>query len=245
MVPRFAWTHPEAHVLWSAQASGNDGSARLFNKLKPAMLAAFERSDVRDRELEQLIERLISIAIWQCQGNAQEFELSTAEVKQALSIAPPAMRQSASAQLWRWMYADDWVPTDKSERWRTIIGPLFRDIWPLGAGLGSEDISRNLVNMACECERAFPDAVNLIMDFIVPYKLWYRAWLQPQEQYNDLIQRYPISLLRLTSALIDPSVYPVPDDLGELLDKCRNADTSVVEEPSYVRLYGLRRQRGA
>jgi hypothetical protein len=57
---------------------------------------------------------------------------------------------------------------DQAERWRTLIGPLFRDIWPLDAKLRTEETAENLVLMAMECEGAFPDAVEAIVDLVVP-----------------------------------------------------------------------------
>ena len=45
-------------------------------------------------------------------------------------------------------------------------------------------------------------------------------------------------------ALIDPALYPVPRDLGPLLQRCADADPGCRSEPTYVRLYGLSR-RGA
>ena len=63
-------------------------------------------------------------------------------------------------------------PANKITRWRQIIGPFFREIWPLDASLRSEEATRNLVMMALECEAAFPEAVEAILDFVVPYRLY-------------------------------------------------------------------------
>ena len=60
-------------------------------------------------------------------------------------------------------------PADKATRWRDVVGPLFADIWPLDARLRSKDTTRNLVLMAQECEGAFPEAVEAILDLIIPY----------------------------------------------------------------------------
>jgi hypothetical protein len=45
--------------------------------------------------------------------------------------------------------------------------------------------------------------------------------------------------------MINPVVYPVPNDLSDFLKRCVEVDPNVVREPSYRRLYGLRRQLGA
>jgi hypothetical protein len=45
--------------------------------------------------------------------------------------------------------------------------------------------------------------------------------------------------------MINPAVYPVPNDLSEFLRQCVDGDPGVVQERSYKRLNGLRRQQGA
>src|SRR5262245_30878964 len=52
IVPRLAWDHPEALPLWRSASHSGIGSAPLFNALKPAMLAAFERKQLSDNEFE-------------------------------------------------------------------------------------------------------------------------------------------------------------------------------------------------
>jgi hypothetical protein len=59
--------------------------------------------------------------------------------------------------------------------WSDSYGPLFRDIWPLDARLRSGRATHNLVLMALECEGAFPEAVDTIIDVIVPYDLSNRS----------------------------------------------------------------------
>jgi hypothetical protein len=246
LVPRLAWKHPEAPVLWNAQAVDQIGSACLFNALKPAMLEAFERQELSDQEFEGLVGKLLSVAISRHQGQAGDYELSSAEVRRTLTVGPPIVRQHATWQLWRLMGDADGLPADKAERWRTVVSPLFHDIWPLDARLRSEDISRNLVFMALKCEGAFPDAVEAIVDFLAPYQLYRLSHsLRLERKYDTLMAEHPAAFLRLASALIDPAIYPVPDDLATFLEECVRADPSVATEPGYIRLFALRRHMGA
>jgi hypothetical protein len=71
--PRLAWQHPEALPLWRSYAHGGVGSAGLFNALKPAALAAFERQQLSDDEFEGLVSNLLSVAIWHQRGEAPEY----------------------------------------------------------------------------------------------------------------------------------------------------------------------------
>ncbi len=79
-------------------------------------------------------------------------------------------------------------PPDKAERWQRLIGPIFRDVWPLDAGLRGKKTAQNLVLMALECEGAFPDAVDAIVDFLVPYRLYDLSMsLRVQQKHSDLV----------------------------------------------------------
>ncbi len=62
--PRLAWQHPEALPLWRSYVHGGVCSARLFNALKPAALAAFEHQKLSDDEFAGLVSNLLSVAIW-------------------------------------------------------------------------------------------------------------------------------------------------------------------------------------
>jgi hypothetical protein len=246
LVSRLAWSHPEAPALWKAQAVDRIGSARLFNALRPAMLEAFEREVLSDFELEGLVGKLLDVALWHRQGGAGHYELPPADIRRVLTIGPSIVRQHAAWQLRRLMGETDGLPADKAERWRTVVGPLFRDIWPLDAKLRTEATSENLVLMALRCEGAFPDAVEAIVDVVVPYQLYAMSTFLGLEQPHDLlVSEHPVAFVRLANALIDPAAYTIPSDLATLLQECVSANPQIVNDPGYIRLFGLRRLRGA
>jgi hypothetical protein len=243
LVPRFAWSNPEAAALWRARAYGHIGAPGLFATLKPAFLQIFARRDLSRWELEGLVGHLLQATLWHRQ-NAGGYDLASPEAKRALSVGPPEVRHHASWQLVRW--AAEGQPAERAEHWRDLFGPLFRDIWPLDALLRDERSSENLVRMALAVDTSFPDAVDAITDFIVPYELHSLALsLLLQHEHNMLVPRYPRPFLRLTNALIDPALHPVPSDLGQLLRRCAEADPGCQSEPAYIRLHGLSRRRAA
>jgi hypothetical protein len=235
----------ESLMLWRSYCHGQIGSPRLFNATKPALLKAFERHRLSDQEYEGLVGQLLSVGGSHLAGEALEYNLPPAEIKQALTVGPSAVRRHASRNFWEMAGEEEGQPRDKSARWRAVIGPLFRSVWPLDAGLRSPDTTRNLVYMALECEGAFPDAVEAIHDLIVPYHLYSIAQSLRLEQHHDRLARdFPVAFLKLVNALIDPSLYPLPADLAALLRQYSEAYPAVVEQPSYIRLFGLRRQQG-
>ena len=60
--------------------------------------------------------------------------------------------------------------------------------------------------MALECEGAFPDAVDAILDVIVPYELFQIAIsLRLETKHGELVGQYPLAFLKLVNALVDPN----------------------------------------
>jgi hypothetical protein len=64
------------------------GSSRLFNALKPAMLTAFELTGLSDRELDNLISKLLIVGVWHQRGQALDYALTNREIKHALTVGP-------------------------------------------------------------------------------------------------------------------------------------------------------------
>jgi hypothetical protein len=244
--PRLSWDHAESLPMWRSYAHGSIASARLFNALKPAMLDAFDRRRLSDDEFEGIISNLLSVLIWHQRGKAPEHQLTPVELRRALTVGPSSARRNVAWNLWRMMGSAEGEPADKTARWREVIGPVFRDIWPLDARLRSKGATTNLVLMALECDAAFPEAVEAILDVLVPYELYQIDHsLRLESQHKELVLRHPLAAVKLANALIDPNALAMPTDLAAFLQECLAADPAVANDPAYVRLYGLRRQRNA
>jgi hypothetical protein len=193
LLPRFAWSDPDAAALWQARAFGHIGSAGLFNSLKPAFLQTFARQDLPVKESEGLVGHLLQAGLWHRQDEGG-YDLTSAEAKKALSAARPEVRYHAAGHLRHW--AAQGPPIERAERWLTLFGPLFREIWPLDASLRDEGSSRNLVMMAFQVDTSFPDAVDAIEDLVVPYELHLLAHsLLLQHEHAALVARYPRAFL--------------------------------------------------
>lgn len=209
------------------------------------MLGAFAQPGLSDHASEALISQLLSIEFAHRRGEALDYLLTTAEIKRALSVAMPSVRATAARLFWTAM-GEEQGGLDKAARWRQVVGPVFRDIWPLDAKFRDERVSQLFVLMTLECEDAFEDAVDAVIDFIVPYQLYLIAHsLRLQTEHDTLLREHPRAALKLAHALIDPAIYPVPNDLADLLQLCVDADPGVKGDATYVRLFGLRRLQSA
>jgi hypothetical protein len=100
--------------------------------------------------------------------------------------------------------------------------------------------------MVMECGAAFPEGVETVLDLLVPYQLYSLAHsLRLEPQHENLVAEHPRAFVRLVDALVDPAKYPVPDDLATVLQECVAADPTIANDAAYVRLFGVRRGRGA
>jgi hypothetical protein len=243
---RLSWSHPEASSLWQSYAHSNVGSPRLFNALKLATLEAVEQRHVPDDAVEAIVSKLLNICICHRRGEALEYNLSSGEMRRLLTVCQLSARRNTSWNLWRFMGDAQAEPVDKASRWHKVVGPIFQSIWPLDARLRSQDTTRYLVLMALECQGAFSEAVDAIIDLIVPYELHQISIsLKLEDTHRELVHQDPLSFLKLTNALVDATLFSIPNDLAEFLQECVAADPTVVAHPAYVRLNGLRRQRNA
>jgi hypothetical protein len=245
LIPRLAWTSDEAAVLWRANAYDRLGSSRLFNAVKKDLLIAAALPDLSHLEAETLAGRLFQVALRHQNGDAADYELEAGEVRRMLVVGSDEVRSTISWQLWRLM-GEEAPPTERGQRWRTSVGPLFRAIWPLDAHLRNERLSENLMRMALDAGDAFTDAVDAIVDLVVPFRLWDVAHsLRLEAKHANIDQEHPKPFLRLLNALVDPALHPPPGDLADILERCRQADPTVVQEPSYRRLLGISRASSA
>lgn len=100
--------------------------------------------------------------------------------------------------------------------------------------------------MAMNSDDAFSEAVDAVVDVLAPYELYsLEHTLRLEAAHAALIDRYPRAIIKLSSALIDPLLHPVPRDLSKLLDDCENLDPQIIHDPSFLRLNGFRRLSSA
>lgn len=249
MLPRFQLEHAEALAMWKANAQARAGSAVLFNALKTPLLAIIPRTELSDAEGSNLATRLLDVLVWRQMGSAENYELAPVEVRDLLAVSPARLREHLAWLLWR-LQGDnalaDGQLAAKGTRWRELVGPIFKQIWPLDARLRTKRASQNLVEMVMETDDALPEAVDTVVDVLSPYELYsLEHTFRLEAAHAALIERYPRDIIKLAHALIDPLLHPVPRDLGQLLHDCQLRDPQIVHDPAFLRLDGFRRLSGA
>jgi hypothetical protein len=141
------------------------------------------------------------------------------------------------------MAEEDSEPKNRAERWRQVIGPFFRDIWPPDAACRDVRVSHELVLMTLECEDAFPEAVEAILDIIVPHDIFSVAMsLHVEDRHKDQSARHPEAFLKLLDASTDPARAQPPHDLADVLAVCLSAEPNLANTATYQRLHAVARR---
>ncbi|MDX2484685.1 MAG: hypothetical protein QNK42_13595, partial [Pseudodonghicola sp.] len=139
------------------------------------LLAIIPRPELSDNEAGNLFVRLINVIAWHQLGSAPEYELSATDVRDLLAVGPARLREHAAWLLWR-LQVDEPSElggiSDKGDRWKALVCPVFQAIWPLDVRLRTKRSSESLVHMVMETGTAFVEAVDTVVDYLGPYKLY-------------------------------------------------------------------------
>lgn len=247
-LPLFDWASPEAALLWQARSRDRYfvGPPALFNKLKVSFLQAFERPETESETLRGLIQQLLHVALWRRRPKDMAYDLTSAEVKRALSVIATEERHSTAWHFFNWIKADDDDEMTSAERWRSEVGPLFREVWPRDSRARDTQTTEYLTWMAIEAGDAFPEVVDTILEYLVPVDLQFiRIELRQEKADRDFAMEFPNAYLKLLDALIDVRSQPIPDDLGTALETCEASDPSVRSMPEFQRLTAAWKKRAS
>ncbi|HUO91404.1 MAG TPA: hypothetical protein VMU22_00705 [Rhizomicrobium sp.] len=250
MFRRLSWSEPDARHLWGARAyDGRPGMPRMFNALKADFLETFQRPDRSHDERQALVAQLLRALMWKDGESHPPYEIESYEVRRAFATAPSTTRQTAAWLFMNWLRAKDegGVKGETPDvRWRGLIGKTFREVWPLDAKLRDPETSHRLIWLPLSCDTEFGDAVDFVVNLIVPMRLFQISVAFEFEKAGKiLLQKYPRPFLRLLNAAIDPLLYRVPEDLGEVLEQIEVAEPASVDDDAFRRLTGAWKLRQA
>jgi hypothetical protein len=216
--------------------------------LKVPLLEALQRADFSHGEAQDLIAQLLAALIMKKPGEAETCSIEGIEIRRVLAEASPDTRRTTAWLLTNWLRARDdpqQIDDTADKRWGERYGAIFKTIWPLGANLRDAETSRQLIWMAEACDMCFPDAVDAVVGFIVPMRMYGVSIDFQLPEKAALIEKHPLHFLKLLDAAIDPIAYPVPHDLGTILADLVRAKSDIIELEPYRRLLGAWKLRQA
>lgn len=163
LVPLFDWSSPDAADAWdSRKYSSYIGSPELFLLTKKPFLELFGRKEVPTDDLRIFAEWLVAVLVANRSRGDGPYPLEAAEARAALRKAGAEVLSAAAHRLASEMGDQGAI------RWRTVVGPVFKDIWPLDIELQSNASNFAFVEILLAAGEAFPEAAEAIVPFIRP-----------------------------------------------------------------------------
>jgi hypothetical protein len=215
IIPLFDWSSPDSASVWSARKySGYIGSPELFGLLKQSFLQIFGRSDTPPEDLRTFAEWLTAILIANHASEAG-YPLLDTEARSALRRAGDTALSSVGHQLAIQM--GNATPEEKVKRWRTVVGPVFRAIWPLDV--------------------AFPEAADIIVPFIRPDDPRAHTTVYSIAEASDaLFVAAPPKMLDVIAAVVGEAPPGSVYALGKALKRLRAVDPSLADTRKFQKL---------
>jgi hypothetical protein len=243
IVPLFNWSSPDAANVWSAQKYSNSiGSPALFGMLKQPLLQMFGRIETPEEDLRIFAEWLTIILIANYKDGAG-YPLLETEARSALRRGGSRTMSSVGHTLAVEM--EHATPEQKVERWRNVVGPVFRAIWPLDVELQTPSATFKLVQILLATGDAFPEAADIITPFIQPDDpVAHTGVFSIAEAADALYQAAPSKMLDILAAVVGEASPGSVYALGRALERLRTIDPALADTRKCQKLLTAASQHG-
>lgn len=234
LLPQFEWSSPDAAALWSARKySSVIGSPELFRLTKRAFLELFGRN-TQAEDLDTFAEWLVVILLVN-QTEGAVYDLTSTEARAALRRAGAKVLSSVGHRLATEL--ESAKTEERADLWRTVVGPVFRAIWPLDVDLQTSASTFKLVQILCATEEAFPEAVEVVLPFVRsegPRSLTTICSLA--EAPDSLYKAAPEKMLNLIAAVVGEASPSSVYGLGKAMSRLRSLDPTLAGSRRFQKL---------
>jgi hypothetical protein len=243
LLPYFEWSSPDAAHVWAARKYSNAiGSPELFGLIKKPFLELFGRVDVTTEDLDNFADWLAAILTVN-QAEDAGYPLTPTEARSALRRAGAKTLSSVGHRLATEM--ESAKPEDKAEFWRTVVGPVFRAIWPLDVELQTSASTFKLVQILCATGEAFPEATDSILPFVRPDDPRSLTTVYSIGEASDsLYAAAPAKMLDLLAAVVGEPLSGSVYGLAKALSRLRSIDPKLADTRKFQKLLTFASQHG-
>lgn len=235
ILPLFDWSSADASDVWSARKhSSYIGSPELFGLTKEPFLEMFGRSDVSSEDLRTYSEWLTAVLIAN-QAHEAGYPLTSTEARGALRRAGVNALSSVGHRLAIEMRGG--TSEQKDKRWKTVVGPVFRAVWPLDLELQTSATTFKLVQILLETGDAFPEAADTIIPFIRADDARTNSTaFSIGEAPEELYVSSPTKMLDLLAAVVGDAPSGSVYALEKALDRIRMCEPKLAETRKFQKL---------
>ena len=236
ILPLFDWSSPDAADAWAARRYSNYiGSPELFDLFKQPFLEMFGRNDVPSEDLDTFSGWLTEILIANKRRNDDGYPLKGTEARAALRRAGAKALSSVGHRLAVEM--ERTKPEERATQWRTVVGPVFQEIWPLDVELQTPASTFKLTQILMATGEAFAEAAEVIVPFIRPDDPRSRSTVfSIAKASEELYASSPSKMLDLIAAVVGDAAPGSVYSLKEALDRIRAVDPKLADTRKFQKL---------
>lgn len=245
LVPSFDWAQDEteAAAVWQGYAWQPRIDEKLWPALQPFFLATFEPERLaRIGEMaKSLVQLLMLVGI-----DLDRDQLPTVAVRNAIRSMTDRLRASALSWIETFLAQPDEPEDDAAGKapsrsadsiWTGRVSQWLQQVWPVEIELRSTSTSEQFARIAIATNASFPDAVDLVTQYMVRANAYYELHLLAGSAHPDL---HPRATVRLIDALADRTFLQMgTGDLGLILERARAADAGIINLAAFNELWNL------
>lgn len=233
----------DALVLWQAVAQRTlwkDALAQIGNEVLERI--SDKRLPRRTRE-----SLLFSLVIESMHAFREKRAPSVANVKvtQVLRTIEDGLRASAANAIQRFVRDVD-VDEPRADIFETAAKPFLENVWPKERSLTSSSISAGLSDLPATANDAFPDAVETIARFLIPFDCWsmldYGLYGEEKQAFIDTPDKAKAFLKLLDLTVGEAKTSVIPYDLSEALASIEIANVNLRNDTRFKRLAAAARR---
>lgn len=192
LLPLFNWACAEARKVWEGFLWSPRMYLPLLNHFKTDFLETAAHYNALDEHKSQYVSLLVLVAVDNIDG------IDRAEIRQAVSALPPEGLENVLLSLRRF---NDGAEETRDQYWQNRVIPFWRDIWPKSVELVAPRISDLLVELILDAGNEFPDALDMVNDWLMPSENVY--YLISKFAESGICRNYPEKALQLLVKIIN------------------------------------------
>lgn len=127
----------------------------------------------------------------------------------------------------------DWLSREQypEAAWRQTYSAIFRSVWPADKRALTRQASVSLATFALAAGEAFPDALNMVLPYIVPLdEEWPPLHFATRNEFQATVEAHPRETLAMLWQLLKPAKRGQSYDLATVLDRITTSDPSLVRD---------------
>jgi hypothetical protein len=226
IVPRLAWSSPEAAPLWRGFFWLGRVDADLLTAIKPMFLDAFRHLGELGAIAANAI-RLLTFLSMELPELFTRKELATI----LRELAPDSLAEVAGA------LADELgnLGENADAGWKERVGPWFAAHWPSRSDARTPTVAEALAEIPVVTRSQFPQVVEAVLPFLVA--IGNPSSLEHRLSESSHPESFPGATLSLLEAVVPAAPPPFTwSQLGGLLDRIEAADSTLAGDLRFRRL---------